>query len=166
VATDTPAATVTSAATVTATTEPPRCFYNWAQQDLPDLSKQIQAAMDAAGITGAEAIAGAFGEDNICLDAQGKETTRTFSAMETDFYITLHVPDFADREALGNLLDQVLAVLEQFPPDKTPGPQPGRIAITFAVGEQKHNLSFTITEAADARRRGLKGAALLEALRY
>ncbi|MDP2976344.1 MAG: hypothetical protein Q8N45_09065 [Anaerolineales bacterium] len=140
---------------------PPQCAYVWARQELPELSAQVQQAFDEAGMTGVTARAGAYGEN--CVDAQGKVVS--FSTMETDFYVTAEVTDLTDNENLGNILEDVLIVLDKFPAEKTPGPQPGYIGITFQAGDQAMHLWFTETQGIQARRQGLHGAALLKALR-
>jgi hypothetical protein len=48
-----------------------------------------------------------------------------FAAMETDVCIRLQVPYLADTAALGDLLERILVVLDAFPPESPPGPQPG-----------------------------------------
>lgn len=151
------------APTPTATPPATDCHWNWNRQSLTELSEQVQVALNAAGIPGATAYATAYGED--CIDPE-TNTVRDFVAMETDFYVTLPVGDLADLDALGNLTAEVLAVLDGFPPDSTPGPQPGYIGITFVVGEEELNFRFTVEQAADARKRGLTGADLLEPLGY
>lgn len=130
---------------------------------MPELTNQVQAALEAAGIPGASANVYAFGED--CFDPQ-TGTVMRFATMETDFDIQLHVASLQDLDALGNLAEQVLAVLDTFPPDSTPGPQPGRIGLIFSRGKEQHRLYFMLEQAEEARGRGLSGRALLEALGY
>lgn len=140
---------------------PPQCAYVWARQELPELSAQVQQAFDEAGMTGVTARAGAYGEN--CVDAQGKVVS--FSTMETDFYVTVEVTDLTDDENPGNILEDLLIVLDGFPPDETPGPQPGYIGVTFQAGDDLLNLWFSVTAGEDARKQGLHGSALFEALR-
>ena len=139
------------------------CGWVWASRPLPELSTQVRAALDDAGIAADSARAVAFGED--CVDAQTNEVRR-FAAMQTDFHVTLPVDDAEDLEALGASVAGVLAVLDGFPPNDTPGPRHGQVRITFVAGEEKVALSFTHLEAVKAREQGLGGAALLEALGY
>ncbi len=139
---------------------PPQCAYVWARQALPELSAQVQQAFDEAGMSGVTAHAGAYGEN--CVDAQGNVVY--FATLETDFYVTLKVADLTDTENLGNILEDVLIVLDGYPPDETPGPQPGYIAIAFQAGEDLLNLWFSVTAGEDARKHGLRGSALFDAL--
>ncbi|MBU2612057.1 MAG: hypothetical protein KJ606_14105 [Chloroflexi bacterium] len=139
---------------------PPQCAYVWARQALPELSAQVQQAFDEAGMSGVTARAGAYGEN--CVDAQGKVVS--FSTMETDFYVIAEVTDLTDNENLGNILEDLLIVLDGFPPDETPGPQPGYIGVTFQAGDDLLNLWFSVTAGEDARKQGLHGSALFNAL--
>jgi len=112
-------------------------------------------------MTGVTTRAGAYGEN--CVDAQDKVVS--FSTMETDFYVTAEVTDLTDNENLGNILEDVLIVLDKFPAKKTPGPQPGYIGITFQAGDQAMHLWFIETQGIQARRQGLHGDTLIKALR-
>jgi hypothetical protein len=86
--------------------------------------------------------------------------------METDFYITLPVDDLADLDGLGAQVAKILAVLDRFPTAETPGPQAGYVEIAFVSEGEGDRLRVSVTEATEARERGLAGAALLGALRY
>lgn len=146
-------------------TEPPipypDCYFNWATQALPELSDEVQSALEAAGLTGVTATAEAYGEN--CYDSQTNEVAY-FAAMETDFRIQVEVPDLADIAHLGALLEQVLEVLDGFPNETTPGSQPGYIGVNFAEGQETLYLWFTIIDGESARALGLHGAELLEEL--
>jgi hypothetical protein len=110
----------------------PNCYYTWASRDLPEVSRQVQAAVREIHPQ-AEAGATAFGED--CVSPNGKAE---FAAMQTDFSITLQVPDLKDEGRLGALLRKVLKMLvERFPAGSTPGPQPGRVTFRLRAGEQE-----------------------------
>jgi hypothetical protein len=156
-ATSTPTATPT-----TTPTEYPyeQCGWQWATQSLPELSAQVQAALESAGLTGVTAVAEAYGEN--CLNAEGK--VARFAAMETDFRITIQVDALDDREALGTLLEKILVVLDGFPTETTPGPNPGYVGVTFQSGDDSLHLWFPIIEGESARALGLRGAALLDKL--
>ena len=136
------------------------CYWNWATQPLPELSAQVQAAMEAAGLKGVTATAEAFGEN--CFNAKG-EVVR-FATMETDFRITVQIVSLNDREALGTLLEKILVVLDGFPTETTPGPQPGYVGVTFQSGKDELRLWFLVEEGESARALGLRGAALLDKL--
>ena len=137
------------------------CIFAWATQPLPDLTAKVQAAINAAGLTGVSASAEAYGEN--CNDSQTNKLNR-FSTLETDFFITVKVANLTDTDNMGNLLDKILVVLDTFPAGKIPGPQPGSIAVSFRVGSEELNLMFTVPAGKTARSLGLHGAALLEEL--
>jgi hypothetical protein len=137
------------------------CAFVEGRNTLDDISKQLLDKLKAAGLTVESARAEAYGEN--CIAADG--TVVRFSARETDFYTTITVADLTDETELGNLLEQTLSVIDQFPVDQTPGPNPGYVGITFKAGEQVQNLWFMQTQVADLRKQGLKGADLYRALK-
>jgi hypothetical protein len=137
------------------------CAFMWATHPLPELSAKVQAAINAAGMTGVLATAEAFGEN--CNDAQTNKPV-SFGAIETDFRITVKVTDLTNKDDLGNLLEKILVVLDDFPSGKIPGPQPGYVNISFQAGSDELNLMFIVTAGKSARALGLHGAALLEEL--
>ena len=153
--------TPTYTPSLTPTVEPSVCAWVWATKPLPDLSSKVQAALESASLPVTNVFAEAFGEN--CVDSQTNQVT-SFGAMETDFRITLQVKSLKDAEKLGSLLEQTLVVLDGFPTGSTPGSQPGIVGVTFQAGKETTNLSFTVTEGKAARDKGLRGAALLEAL--
>ena len=150
---------------VPVTTEPAvdqqQCGWNWATQALPELSAEVQAAMEAAGLEGIQARAEAYGEN--CFGSVTGEVLY-FAAMETDFRLQVTVEDLQDREALGGLLEQILVILDGFPPGTIAGPNPGYVGVAFQSGQETLNLWFTVTDGEAARAQGLHGAALLEEL--
>jgi hypothetical protein len=160
--TGTPATESPILAPETATpTNIPNCYFNWTTQPLPELSTQIQAAMDASGLTGVTARAEAYGEN--CYDYQTDKPVY-FSAMETDFRITVEVKNLSDKAHLGDLLERILVVLDGFPTEATPGPNPGYVGVTFHARDDDLRLWLTVADGESARARGLDGTALLEAL--
>jgi heat shock protein HslJ len=140
----------------------------WSSHQLDGLSQQVQVALDEAGIEWAEATAEAYGEDWFeGGEAGGAPKLCNFSIMETDFHVALPVESLADLDGLGSLLARVLAVLDRFPPEDTPGQQPGRVSVAFvSPGNEEIWLWFSVTEGVQVRENGPIGSALLEALRY
>ena len=136
------------------------CAWNWATQPLADLSADVQSTLDAAGLKGVTASAEAYGEN--CITATGK--VDHFATMETDFRFQVDVPDLSDSAALGDILERILVVLDAFPPDATPGPQPGYIGVRFFCGTEEIDMWFTLSSSQDAREQGLHGADLYNAL--
>ena len=105
------------------------CGYQWAYEDLPELSKQLQEEIMTLNLE-ATAWATAFGED--CVYADGHAD---FSAMETDFYVQLPVTDLEDFESFGNWMTQVMQVVEGLPRDLLAGPQAGFVEFKFTKGD-------------------------------
>jgi hypothetical protein len=135
------------------------CYFNWAQEVLPELSREFDAALKGIHPL-AEGYAEAYGED--CINPEGEVVY--FVAMETDFYLTFQVKDLGDKQALGNLVEQVMDVLANFPAEETPGPQPGIVGITFETPDDTLRLWVTRTEAETAIENGLGGEELIETL--
>lgn len=125
----------------------------------------MQEAIDATDVEGARAKAFAYGEDWVEYDETlGNSEVCNFSIMETDFRITLTVNDLSDQDDLGNQLLAVLLVLHEYPPDVTPGSQPGLIRTTFMAGDDIVSTQFSVTTSVEAIANGLSGASFLEVL--
>ena len=101
------------------------CAYVWASQQLPELSRLLNASLQqtSADVTG---LAYAYGEN--CVYADGHET---FSAMETDYRIGVKVKDVHDEAALGDWIAKVMLIVDALPAAETRGPQPGRVDFDF-----------------------------------
>lgn len=158
-----PPATITPQVILTETPSPTAeykpCYFVWAYQDLPEISADFQAAVQAI-LPEAEARANAYGENCVAEDG-----SYTFGAMETDFYVTIPVADLTDKETLGAIVEQVLViVIEQFPYPMVPGPQDGFVEFSFVAGTETHILRAPILLAKELLEKGLHGAELLEAL--
>lgn len=155
-----PAAPPTETPTPTVEVSYTECGWAWATQSLPDLSAEIQSAMEAAGLTGVTARAEAYGEN--CVTADG--VVDHFATMETDFRIRVEVADLNDTATLGDLAERILIVLDTYPPGIAPGPNAGYIGITYVNGETELNLWFTVYDGESARALGLHGADLYNEL--
>lgn len=134
------------------------CGYQWAQQDLPELSGEFQRAIQGLQ-SEAQASAFAFGEN--CVYADGHVD---FSAMETDFNITLQVNDLSNEAELGEWIVKVMQVVENIPEEKIVGPQPGRVSMAFQIGSEQKLVNFYINQY-QALPAGLSGAEIYQALR-
>jgi len=135
------------------------CGYVWARESLDELSMDFKQALKVVQPQ-ADGRAEAYGEN--CINTQGK--VMRFLAMETDFYVTLKVRDLEDKSVLGDLVEQALSVVAEFPVDKTPGPQPGYVGITFEAPGDELRLWFTQRDAEAALENGLRGEELFKAL--
>lgn len=123
------------------TTNPQDCGYQWANQNLPELSSRFQQSMQALQPE-ARAQAYAFGEN--CLRADG--SIASFAAMETDFNITLTVDDLANQSVLGRWIVQVMQVIASIPADQIAGPRPGRVSMVFQSNTDQSIISFYIDQ--------------------
>jgi hypothetical protein len=85
---------------------PQDCRYQWANQDLPELSSSFQASIQVLQPE-AKASAYAFGEN--CIHEDG--SMGGFSAMETYFNITLHINDLTNESNLGEWIVKVMQVI-------------------------------------------------------
>ena len=153
---------ITQTATViTPTPTEAMCAFMEGRQNLKDISSQLLEKLKNASLPVKTARAEAYGEN--CVAADGSVVR--FSARETDYYITLTVADLQDEAALGALLEQSLAIINQFPVDQTPGPNPGYVGIGFETTADVQNLWFTRQQASDLLAQGMKGAELYRALK-
>jgi hypothetical protein len=135
------------------------CYFNWAKKALPELSKKFEEALKDVSLQ-ADGYAEAYGEN--CIN-QDNEVVY-FAAMETDFYITLNVEDLEDKQVLGDLIEEVFTVMEKFPAEETPGPQPGYVGITFEASDDSIYIWVMRTEVESALENGLQGAELINSL--
>jgi hypothetical protein len=120
---------------------PQDCGYQWANQDLPELSSNFLASIQALQPE-AQANAYAFGEN--CMLADG--SVGGFSAMETDFNVTFQVSDLTNESDLGEWIVKVMQVIENIPKDQIVGPQPGRVSIGFVSGSDQKFVNFYINQ--------------------
>jgi hypothetical protein len=157
-----PSAATTEAPTIIPTTavptELPPCGYQWAYQDLPELSSAFQQSIQGLQPE-AQANAYAFGEN--CIGEDG--TVVTFLAMETDFNITLQVTDLSNEAALGEWIVKVMKVIEEIPPQQIVGPRPGRVTMTFQSGADQKIVNFYTNQFQDLPA-GLSNAEIFQAL--
>ena len=133
------------------------CAYLWASQELPEISAALQAGIQQQ-MPEASARASAYGENCVAPDG-----TSTFSAMETDFYLTIPAADLKDDAALGALVEQALAVIDQFSAPRVPGPKEGFVEFTFTHGGDQRIVRVPIQLGKAVRAQGLHGAALIQA---
>jgi hypothetical protein len=146
--------------TPTATADAPQnCGYQWAYQDLPELSGSLQQSVEEIQ-PGAQARAYAFGEN--CVLADG--SVARFSPMETDFDIRLQVGDITDEASLGEWIVRMMEIIESIPTDQIVGPRPGRVSITFEAAGEQSVINFYI-EQYQALPPGLSHVEIYQSLR-
>ena len=120
------------------------CGYQWAYQDLPELSSRLQQSLQVLQPV-AQSTAFAFGENCILPDG----SVGAFLPMETDFNITLQAGDLNNETELGEWIVNVMQVIMEIPPEQIVGPRPGRVSLTFqSTGDERH-VSFYINQYQD-----------------
>ena len=144
--------------TTPAPPNPQDCGYQWANQDLPELSSSFQASIQALQPE-AQANAYAFGEN--CMLADG--SIGGFSAMETDFNITLPVNDLTNESDLGEWIVRVMQVIKTIPQDQIVGPQPGRVSMIFQSNGDQKVVNFYVNQY-QALPAGLSSSEIYQAL--
>lgn len=127
------------------------------------LTNQLAAALTTAGITTNAVSVSTHGE--VCFNEQTKQV-ETFDEISTDFDVTLPVESLTDVTALGNLTARLLPLFDKFPPAQTPGAKPGRILISYAVGEASNYIELSVTQASNAVTQKLSGESLMTTLGY
>lgn len=103
-----------------------QCGWQWAYEELPELSELFDNAVKVS-IPNSSSRATAFGEN--CLDNDGNIVY--FLAMETDFHVTISVDTLDDYDAFGNWIAQVMQTVNNLPPDMIAGPMPGVVELRF-----------------------------------
>lgn len=141
-----------------APSDPGACGYQWAYQDLPELSASFQQSIQALQPE-AQANAFAFGEN--CVGADGSIVS--FSAMETDFNVTLQVSDLTNQSDLGEWVVKVMDVITAIPPEQIVGPRPGRVSLIFQSGSEQQGINFYINQYQELPS-GLSSAELYQSL--
>jgi hypothetical protein len=137
---------------------PQGCGYQWAYQDMPELSADFLQSMQALQPKAQVRVYG-FGED--CIHEDG---TATFIPMETDFEITFPVDDLTDTTVLGEWIVKIMDVIDNIPTDQIVGPRPGRVGIMFESNGQRQGVSFYIDQYR-ALPAGLSNAEIYQALK-
>lgn len=103
-----------------------QCGYQWAYQDLPDLTAQFDAMVQTL-IPSSASRAAAYGENCVGNDGQ----IIRFFPMETDFYVLATVDTLDDYDTFGNWIYDIMQVVDGFPPEDLAGPQPGFVEFRF-----------------------------------
>lgn len=136
------------------------CIWQWATQTNDELTQTIQAVVDQRGVSDITIVAMSYGEN--CLNADA--SLRYYAIMETDFQVSIRVESVQDEAALAEKITAALAILKDYPPEQTPGPQPGYITFTFHDGNEERLLRAGYIQAMEALARSGAAPALLAAL--
>jgi hypothetical protein len=142
----------------TAAPDAEACGYQWATQELPELSSSFQQSIRALQPE-AQANAYVFGEN--CIRSDG--SIARFSAMETDFNVTLQVADPINEAELGEWIVKVMQVIAAIPPEQIVGPRLGRVSMVFQSGEEQKAFNFYIDQY-QGLPPGLSNAEIFQAL--
>lgn len=142
----------------TVPSRPQDCGYQWAYQDLPEVSSNFLQSVQGLQPE-AEASAFAFGEN--CIHTDG---SITFLPMETDFNVTLQTDVLTDEAALGEWIVKVMQVIEEIPLEQISGPRPGRVSILFESNGQQSGIKFYINQYQDLPA-GLSNIAIYQTLK-
>jgi hypothetical protein len=134
------------------------CAYNWATQPLPNESAEIQELFDQSEMTDYQVRAEAYGEN--CVAENGSVVS--FSALETDIYITVSVKDLQNRNDLGFRIYDMAQVLKQIDLE-LPGPNVGYLGVTFQQGGQTMQVWVPRDSVNQAISNGVRGSGLLDA---
>ena len=117
------------------------CAYQWAYQDVPELSSSFQGSLQTLQPE-AQGTAFVFGENCILPDG----SIGRFLPMETDFNSTLQVSDLSNESELGEWIVKVMQVITAIPPEQIVGPRPGRVSMTFQSGAEQKIVNFYIDQ--------------------
>jgi hypothetical protein len=111
-------------------TQPPssitECGFQWAYDDLPDLTLQLDQAVKNL-VPNSASRASAFGENCVTSDGQ----VARFLPMETDFYVTVIVDGLDDHETFGIWMAGVMSIVNGIPPEILAGSKPGFVEFRF-----------------------------------
>ena len=124
-----------------ASPNPQNCGYQWAYQDMPELSNSFHQSLQALQPE-AQGNAYIFGENCILSDG----SIGGFLAKETDFNITLRVSDLNDEEDLGKWIVNVMQIITAIPPEQIVGPAPGRVFLVFQSDSDQKAINFGIDQ--------------------
>jgi hypothetical protein len=137
------------------------CTTQTNQDSDTDLSSQIQAALNKAGVTDANVTVTVDGIQ--CVNPQDG-TVESYSAQKTTFNFNLTVSSIIDQQAIGDIAAQALAALSGIAKSDIPGNQPAAVAITINDGSQQQSISIGYTQAINAYQSGYKGSKLYNLL--
>lgn len=141
-------------------TAPMACAWQWARQDLPDVTSRAVTALTAASVAFTQARAEAYGENCVYMNANQAQVGH-FAAMTTDFYLTVPVESIRAPEALAEIVIRsyyALVNLTDLPA------RLGYLDITFTGPDGTASVRSMFDPIQRALGNGLSGAALLEAI--
>ncbi len=130
------------------------CAYAPGSQDLPELSRHFNAALQEISLD-LNGLAYAYGEN--CVYGDGHQV---FSAMETDFRVGVKVKTIRDEGSMGDWIAKIMGIVLDLPADEMVGSKAGRVDFNF---KEPDPAQIFITVPIDKYRReadNLRGAEL------
>lgn len=141
-------------------TAPLPCAWQWARQDLPDVTSRAVTALTAASVAFTQARAEAYGEN--CVYMNGNQAqVGYFAAMTTDFYLNVTVESIQAPDALAEVVIRAYYALVNL--TDLPA-RLGYLDITFTGQDGTAIVRSMFDPIQTALVNGLSGAALLEAI--
>lgn len=141
-------------------TAPPPCAWQWARQDLPDVTSQTMTALAAASVPFTQVLAEAYGENCVYMDGNQAQVAY-FAAMTTDFYLTVPVESILATDALAEIIIRTYDALSNL--SGLPA-QLGYLDMTFIGPDGTASVRSMFSTIQAALANGLTGAALLDAI--
>ncbi len=140
----------------------PQCSFQWARQDLPEVTKLAQIALQMywVELDAATVRVEAYGEN--CVSSGN--VVQSFGAMTTDFYVTMPVDDLADDEAIAKAVSVIYrAFVSGIESWWVPAPF-GYLDITFTHEGETRVLRAMFPEIKGVLEQQLSGKDFLEAV--
>ncbi len=164
-----PSASPTTLVTITPNPAPTSCVYEmFTTVDLPELTKEWQARLTAAGIQATETEASYPVEPYVCyrVTTNGYEEVSRTDEVSGGIYWSAIIPvkDTADAEVEGDLVRMVIEIVQSI--KDTPYPlEGGGISLDFMADKDHIRLvRFHTSLGLELYNKGLRGAALLNPL--
>lgn len=159
--TDTPPPSETPLPTPTQTVYRGLCAYVWSDQHLPQASLRLLQALQAAGLDRVEVSVSAYGET--CVDSGTNEVV-SFAPQTTNYTLVVLVTDTAERQVMGDMLAQMITIIEEFHTTENLGGHLGQFEVQFQDGAAVAIFSFPLEQGIDLVKQGLRGGTLLNRL--
>ena len=149
--------------TVTPTAYRGLCAYVWVEQQLPEISAQLNQFFRRADLGQVDASVAAYGET--CVDSGANVVVR-FTPQEVSYSLTLQVEDVTDTRALGDWLTRMIVVLGDFQSTGAAMAESkaGRVEVLFQDASRLEIIAFPLLHGQELVNQGVKGAGLFEQL--
>ena len=158
---NTPPPTETPLPTPTQTVYRGLCAYVWSDQHLPLASLHLLQTLQAAGLDRVEVSVAAYGET--CVDSGTNEVV-SFTPQTTNYTLVVLVADAAERQVMGDLLAQMIPIIEEFHTTENLGGHLGLLEVQFQDGAAAAIFSFPLEQGIELVKQGLSGGTLLNRL--